>query len=159
MQKIFGDFVSGRAAIGLLIFRLVVGGALVQHGMGKMFGPKGPTGWMGPDMPGFLQFLAALSEFGGGVAVILGFVTPLACFGIACTMVVAILKGHAGQPWVGSGKPGEHPFESAAFYLATAIMLIITGPGTLSLDSLLFNKANKPVSPERLNKASETGAI
>jgi len=41
-------------------------------------------------VPGFLQGLAALSEFGGGLALIAGLLTPLAAFGIACTMVVAV---------------------------------------------------------------------
>jgi len=157
MQKIFGDFVTGRAAIGLLVLRLVAGGALLQHGIPKMLGPKGPMGWMGPDMPGILQLLAAVSEFGGGLALIFGFLTPLATLGIISTMTVAILKGHAGQPWV-SANPDARPFELAASYFAIAFALLLAGPGAISLDALLFGKS-KRVSAERLEKASDTSAV
>lgn len=40
-------------------------------------------------VPSFFQFLAALSEFGGGIALIIGFLTPIASLGIAFTMAVA----------------------------------------------------------------------
>lgn len=156
MQKIFGDFLSGRAAVGLLILRVIAGLAMAQHGYGKMFHEDGPFNWMGPGMPGILQFLAALSEFGGGIALAFGFLTPLASFGIAATMVVAILKGHAGSPWV--GKPEDRPFELAAFYLAATIAFILTGPGAISLDALIFGRS-KRISAERLEKASDTTPI
>jgi putative oxidoreductase len=79
---------SGRVSTGLLLLRIVAGLAFMFHGWGKI---KNPTGWMGPDanIPGILQALAAISEFGGGLAWILGALTPLASFGLACTMAVA----------------------------------------------------------------------
>lgn len=47
--------------------------------------------WMGPDatMPGWLLALAAISEFGGGIALVLGLFTRLFSFGLVCTMGVA----------------------------------------------------------------------
>jgi putative oxidoreductase len=97
---------SARVSAGLLVIRLVAGLAFVLHGYGKII--KGPFVWMGPDMPGILQALAVVAEFGGGLAWMLGLLTPLASFGLACTMVVAVrlhalvfhdpfmAKGHAG---------------------------------------------------------------
>ena len=57
---------SSRASLGLLALRLLAGIALMHHGWGKI---QHPFGWMGPDAgtPAFLQALAALSEFGGGL--------------------------------------------------------------------------------------------
>lgn len=51
----------------LLLLRLVAGTAFVIHGSQKI---QNPFGWMGPQssIPGFFQLLAAISEFGGGIA-------------------------------------------------------------------------------------------
>ena len=74
--------------VALLFIRIVVGLAFTMHGWVKM---QNPFGWMGPGgfAPGIFQMLAAVSEFGGGIAWILGLVTPLASSGILCTMAVA----------------------------------------------------------------------
>lgn len=139
MKKLFGSFIGGRAALGLFIIRFVVGAALMVHGWGKI---KTPFSWMPPDapIPGFLQFLAAFSEFGGGLALIIGLLTPIAAFGIACTMAFAAFGVHlrAGQPFV--SMTGGPSYELAAVYLATALLMIFAGPGKLSLDSLIFGK-------------------
>ena len=73
---------SPRVSAGLLILRLVAGLAFVFHGYGKI---TKPFAWMPPEatVPSILQGLAALSEFGGGLAWILGLLTPLASFGLA----------------------------------------------------------------------------
>src|SRR5438876_1563329 len=96
MHRLFPTFVTGRGAIGLLLVRLVTGAAFMFHGWYKIQSPGGPFGWMGAEapVPGFLQGLAVLAEFGGGLALIVGLLTPLAAFGIACTMVVALAMVH-----------------------------------------------------------------
>jgi putative oxidoreductase len=130
---------SARASTGLLILRLVVGLAFMFHGSVKI---QNPFGWMGPDakIPGFFQMLAALSEFGGGAAWILGLITPLASFGLACTMTVAVWTHSVvlGDPFVAKG-PGR-AYELAAAYLCIALLLLLAGPGRFSLDRLIFGE-------------------
>ena len=144
MQRLFfNDFVGGRVAFGLLLVRLVVGAAFMFHGWGKI---QQPFGWMGENAttPGWLQALAALSEFGGGAAWILGLLTPLASFGIFCTMAVAV-HFHMiirGDPFVRQGAGGS--YELALVFLSVATLLLLAGPGKLSLDALFFRKAGKP---------------
>jgi|GEM_PF-5430478 len=84
MRHLYAPFVEERGAVGLLLLRLVFGAALVLHGFPKI---QHPTNWMGAGapVPGFFQFLAAFSEFFGGLAVIIGLLTPIAAFGIAAT--------------------------------------------------------------------------
>lgn len=138
MKKLFGEFVGGRAASGLLVLRLVAGAGLMMHGWPKI---QKPFGWMGDGPgtpPGFLQALAALSEFGGGLALILGLLTPLACLGIICTMGFAILVAHKGDPWIKPGAPKTS--ELASLYFSIATTLLITGPGAFSLDASIFGK-------------------
>ena len=126
----FGD-------LALLLIRVAAGLAFMLHGWGKI---QNPFGWMGPDAfaPGVFQALAALSEFGGGLAWILGLLTPLASLGIACTMGVAFSL-HAivrGDPLVSmTGGPSS---ELAAVFFCIALLLIAIGPGRLSLDRRLF---------------------
>jgi len=142
MHRLFPPFVSGKGALGLLVLRIVTGAAFVMHGWGKLQSPAGPFHWMDqmPEPPpGPIQALAVLAEFGGGIALIFGFLTPLFAFLIAGTMVVALAKVHLphGDPFVSTHGPS---FEPAAGYLAQMIMFLLVGPGRLSVDALLFGK-------------------
>lgn len=123
------------ASIGLLLLRLVVGLAFMIHGWGKI---QSPFNWMGPQapVPGIFQALAALSEFGGGLALILGALVPLASLGLFFTMLVATLFHAVAQkdPFVSKGGPS---YELALVYLVIAVVMLTTGPGLYSVDAWL----------------------
>lgn len=130
---------SARLSAGLLALRLVAGFAFMHHGWGKI---QHPFGWMGPEssIPGILQALAAVSEFGGGLAWMLGLLTAPASFGLACTMAVAahfhlVLRG---DPLVAKG-PGPSA-ELAVVYLCVSVLLLLGGPGRFSVDRVLFGE-------------------
>ena len=131
---------SFRVSTGVLILRLVAGLAFMFHGYEKI---QHPFDWMGPDagVPGIFQGLAAVSEFCGGLAWILGLLTPLASLGIACTMAFAlrlhILVLH--DPFVGT-KDHFSSFEPAAGYLCLALFFVLAGPGRFSLDRAFFGE-------------------
>ncbi len=131
------------ADFALLLLRVVAGVAFMLHGWGKI---QNPFGWMGPDAfaPGVFQALAALSEFGGGLALVIGLLTPLASLGIASTMAVAFFF-HAvvrNDPFVAKG--GGSSYELAVVYFCIAVLLIAMGPGRLSLDRMLFGPRTGP---------------
>jgi len=132
------EAVGGKGAVAILVLRLVAGLAFIQHGWPKF---QHAFSWMGPEatVPGVLQALAALSEFGGGIALVLGLLTQLAAFGISCTMLTAIFMVHVpkGDPFVGQGGSS---YELAAVYLAIMAVLLLRGPGRCSLDALLGRK-------------------
>ncbi len=130
---------STMASVALLVLRLIVGVAFVTHGWGKM---QAPMTWMGPDapVPGFLQCLAAFSEFAGGIAWIVGLLTSLASLGIFVTMSVAVMM-HAmalKDPFV--SLTGGRSFELPAAYWAIAILLFTFGAGKISLDAKIFGE-------------------
>ena len=140
MHRLFPPVITGPGAVGLLLVRLVMGTAFMLHGWPKI---QHPLSWMGEKspVPGFFQMLAAVSEFGGGIALILGLLTPLAALGIAATMLAALGIVHLpqGDPFV--GKPGQASYELALGYLANALLFILVGPGSLSLDALFWNRS------------------
>lgn len=141
-------YIYGAGSVGLLVLRLVVGSAFIIHGYPKI---QHPTTWMNAfpnPPPPYLQDAAAVAEFGGGIALILGFLTPLFSLMIACTMATAIAIVHwpHDHKFVAL-KPGEPSFELAAAYLAVALCLLLTGPGQLSLDYYLFGRRRSTVNP------------
>jgi putative oxidoreductase len=121
---------------GILIIRLVAGLAMVLHGWGKI---QSPMSWMGPDapVPGIFQMLAAISEFGGGLAWILGLLTPLGSLGLIFTMAVATLT-HATRGDAFVGMPPT--YELALVYLTIAVLIFLAGPGKFSADYKLFSR-------------------
>ena len=126
-----------RVDVALLLVRLVVGLAFMHHGYGKI---QNPLTWMGADSdyPGFLQALAAISEFFGGAALALGFLTRIAAFGIVCTMSVAVHLHlfKMGDPFVSSSGGGS--YEHSLLFLVIGILFLFAGPGRFSLDQIIF---------------------
>jgi putative oxidoreductase len=142
---VYPRFLTGPGAFGLLVLRVVSGAAFIFHGWPKIRSPLHWLDQMGPSAPHpYLQAAAAFSEFGGGILLIVGFLTPLATLGIGCTMAMGLATVHnpAGDPFVAS-KPGQSSCEPAAVYLAIMIMLLLVGPGVLSLDALLFGRRSQ----------------
>jgi putative oxidoreductase len=143
MRKLFYcDTVGPIGSVGLLLLRLVMGAAFVFHGWPKI---QSPLGWMGPEapVPAVLQALAAVAEFGGGMALIVGLLTRLASLGILSNMIVALAMVHLphGDPFV--GKPGGPSYELAAVYLACAALFVLLGAGRLSLDARVFGSPSE----------------
>ncbi len=138
MNRLFGPFLGGRAAIGLLVVRLVAGAALMMHGWGKI---QDPFHWLDKapsPPPGVFQALAALSEFGGGLGLILGLLTPLCALGIASTMLVAMYTHVSkGDPFVSHGGGS---YEPALGYFSLMVLMLTAGPGTLSADARLSGR-------------------
>ncbi|GAC1396471.1 MAG: DoxX family protein [Vulcanimicrobiaceae bacterium] len=124
-----------RADIALLALRVVIGVAFVFHGYPKIQHPVTWLSGMAPSVPGWLAAVAAFAEFAGGIALVVGFATPLFAFLIACNMIVAIfvvLVPH-GATFVGS-TAGATTYELPLVYLIALGALILLGPGTYSLD-------------------------
>jgi putative oxidoreductase len=117
--------------------RVVAGVAFIFHGWGKI---QNPFAWMGDGspVPGIFQFLAALSEFGGGIAWVLGFLMPIFSAGIGFTMLVAVLMHMLvmKDPFVSFRGGGS--YELAAVYLAIALLFLAMGPGKCSADAKVF---------------------
>jgi putative oxidoreductase len=128
--------------IALLILRLVLGGIFVAHGAQKLFGSFGGPGLK--DTAGFFEqiglkpgrmmaLLAGLAEFGGGLLVLVGFLTPLGAFAIIAVQAVAIAKVHMRNGFF--NESGGYEFNLVL--IAVAVALILTGSGAYGLDAAL----------------------
>lgn len=123
-------------SFGTLVMRLALGVIMVVHGWGKII-PRGAlynftqtVAHLG--MPAWLGYVAAFTEFFGGILLILGLLTRIAALGSAIDMSVAVVKVHlhAGL----TGHPGQPGFEFPLALFAIALMLVFTGSGLLGLD-------------------------
>lgn len=143
MKKlIFAEPAGGKGGLALLLLRLVAGAAFILHGWPKI---QNAFSWMGPEapVPAVLQGLAAFSEFAGGMALVAGFLTRPAAFGIWCTMTYAAFFVHMsqGHPFVAA--KGGPSYELALVYWTIMIALMLRGAGLFSLDSLISNSKGK----------------
>jgi putative oxidoreductase len=157
MHRIYERFYSGRVGAALLLLRLVVGLAFVFHGWGKVTNIGGFASAM--HLPWVLAAMAAFSEFGGGIMLMLGLLTPLAALAICIVMLTALFMVHIphGDPFV-SANPAQHSFEVAAVYLVSAVAFLLTGPGAYSVDAWLLRQlrldgAEKPTAGRRRGMA------
>ncbi len=138
MKKFFATRFSPHTVdLALLLIRLVMGVAFMIHGWGKI---QTPFSWMpGAPVPGILQGLAALSEFGGGLALVIGLLARLGSLGLVFTMLVAT-SFHAFQmhdPFVNTTGQGGS-YELPLLYMVLALFFVINGPGKFSIDAKLF---------------------
>jgi putative oxidoreductase len=119
---------------GLLILRIGMGIMFISHGAPKLLG--GPERWakVGGAMgnlgvtftPQFWGFMAGLSEFGGGVMLILGVLFRPAMAFMLFTMTVAAISHLAKGQGLGGA---SHAIEDGIVFLS----LIFIGPGKYSL--------------------------
>jgi putative oxidoreductase len=127
--------------IGLLLLRSSVGLTLAAHGTQKLFGWFGGYGLDGTgkalEMLGFFPgrrqaLMAGLAEFGGGLLLTLGLVTPLAASVVFAVMLVAGVSAHAQKGFFLTAGGYEYTLILAVSGLSVAF----TGPGLFSLDAL-----------------------
>jgi putative oxidoreductase len=131
---------------GATLLRMALGAVYVAHGAQKLFGLWGGPGLTGTSrMLGQLGFtqtlplaiLVALTEFAGGLLLILGAGTLWAALALLVDMGVATYKVHWPNGFFlnWSVTPGRgHGIEFNVVLIAALLSLALTGPGALSLD-------------------------
>ena len=136
--------VSEDRNIGLLLFRVTLGLALMTHGLPKLL--EGPPRWekvggvmaaLGVPGPAVVWgFLAAFAESVGALCLATGAFTTIAAFLIAVTMSIAAFVAHANDPFAKK--------ELAILFLFGAILFLSKGAGRWSMDYAMSRKARQP---------------
>lgn len=128
-------------SVALFVLRLVGGLTLAAHGAQKLFGWFEGAGFTKMThsfhtqglKPGWLwASLVIIGEFGGGLSLAFGFLTPLGAAGAIGAMVMAIVRAHWKNGFWNSKRGLEFPLSLAAIGVAVGI----AGPGAYSLDAL-----------------------
>jgi putative oxidoreductase len=123
--------------LALAVVRLALGLIMVVHGAHKVFGGLHQftqnVGHMG--LPVWLGYVAAFTEFLGGILVLAGFFTRAAAFAICIDLGVAIWKVHWHNGLTGS--PDRPGYEFPLAVAALAFALIFFGAGPIALDHVL----------------------
>jgi len=132
------SFLDRLQPLGLLVLRLTLGAIMIAHGWqkiaGHLHGFMGALSHMG--IPAWMAYLVVAAEFGGGILVIVGFLTRFAAFAILIDMLVAILKVH-----LHNGLTGQGGFEFPLACATISFALIFFGAGPISLDWMRGSKS------------------
>ncbi|SEE25899.1 DoxX family protein [Ruania alba] len=132
------------ADLALAVTRIVIGIIFVAHGWQKVstFGIAGTAeGFtqMGVPLPTASAWFTAIVELGGGAALILGILTPIAGALLLLNMVGALVLVHAGAGiFVTDGG-----WELVAALGSAALALTALGAGRFSLDSAIFARRRR----------------
>ena len=112
--------------------RTAIGVIFIVHGFTK-FGNPGFGGWISSmGIPTEMQIPIALAEFIPGILLIIGVLTRISASLISIVMLGALflVKG-------ASSLTGEHGYELDLILLAACLVVIVAGPGRISLSYLL----------------------
>ncbi len=119
--------------LALLVLRLVLGAVMIAHGYPKVFGGLRHHAHFVSSLglPGWLGYVSALAEFGGGILLVIGLFTSCAAFAILIDLFVAIWKVH----WK-SGLTGQGGYEFPLALSAIAFALVFFGAGPIAMDAV-----------------------
>jgi uncharacterized membrane protein YphA (DoxX/SURF4 family) len=122
---LFSTFPEGWQGVGLTLMRLAVALSAIAQGINTFGAPHAMApGWA----LGFLEILC-------GVAVLIGFLTPIAG---ACA---ALGNLAIGISWLGtSGGNGSEMALAAGYLVVMSTALMLLGPGMFSIDARLFGR-------------------
>ena len=122
--------------IGLLIFRLSLGGLMLFHGIHKLInGVDGIKGMLaGAGLPEFLAYGVHLGETVAAIMMMIGYRTKLAALVFTFVMVVAFGMAHMDN-FFALGKSGAWAHEGIALFLFGGLGLVFTGGGKYALSS------------------------
>ena len=119
--------------LGKLMLRVALGVLVLLHGIAKLRGGVGPIegmvvahGW-----PSYIAYGALIGEVLGPLLLLAGFYARLGAALIAINMVFAFALVHLGQ-LTQLNDQGGWALELQGMYVATAIALVLLGPGRFS---------------------------
>lgn len=148
---------TGASRLAPVPLRLAVGATCIYYGYETLFGEKAFDAFiqrvtdLGLPRPEILAQVAAWGALAGGIMLILGFATRIAALLNGATIGVMLWKINLGgdvsrfadvlqnnfNPADGSG------YLTPLVLLLACLSLVLTGPGALSLDSLLTNRKSR----------------
>lgn len=124
--------------LGTAILRVALGVVYVTHGSHKLFGSGVGSvaeafAGLGIPLETFFAWLVTILEVGGGLALILGWMTSAVALLFVIEMGLGIILVHASSGWFVVG-PGQGGTEYNVVLIAGLLALILSGPGAAAVD-------------------------
>lgn len=144
---------------GPAVARLALGVVILPHGLQMTVGAFEGSGFSGGmhhftvelGFPAFLGGLAIVAESFGALGLIVGLLSRVAAFGIACVMAVAAVTVHLEvgffMNWFGRLPAGAEGFEYHLLALGLALIVMIEGSGAFSIDRMLVHGTDRRPTP------------
>ena len=146
-----------RVDTAALVLRLITGVVFIPHGYSKVFGAGGVAKFASSlpsyGIPTVLGYVAAYSEFAGGILLILGLLTRIDALLLAGTMFVAAFVVQLPDALHDPDAAGNRVFASIRAMelplsiLAAMVALMLLGGGRWSLDALIWKKREAATAP------------
>lgn len=141
----------------LTLLRIALGIIFAYHGYLKLFVPGGFTGTIsffsaiGIPVPAYSALVVSVVEFVGGLFLVFGFLTKWASLLLIINMLVAMLKVHLKNGFL----IANGGIEFVATLIFSLLVILLGGPGSLSLDRIIFGKEkeHKASSSKRSRKS------
>ena len=154
MKKLFTtNYSAGAFNTAMLLMRLIFGILLMNHGYGKLTHFNDVAQHM-PSLFGMggtvTAALVVFAEFFCSLFVILGLFTRLACIPVIICMGYALAVSHQ---WDVLGKG-----EAASLFLGGFLILMILGPGKVSVDGMIYDHHGQKLAQCTLRNVSVGGA-
>jgi putative oxidoreductase len=133
MKKLLStNYSTGAFNVALLILRIIIGSLMLKIGFEKLQHFEKHV----PDMINFMGLgqktsliLVIFAEFFCSAILIIGLFTRFACIPLIITMCVALFQVHHSD-FFGDG-------QTASLFLAGYIVVLLVGPGKVSVDSMI----------------------
>jgi uncharacterized membrane protein YphA (DoxX/SURF4 family) len=155
IDLLFGGI--GWTDFAITLNRIAVGAFFMLSGYHKLFNAERHRSFvdelkgLGVHAVGFNQWWVPLVEFSAGAAVVVGFLAPLAAFGLLFLILVAIAT--SGRQRIKLYKPIDEAdriddwlYLPESLYAFMLIIIISAGAGPYSLDTLILGLINKHVA-------------
>lgn len=143
-----------------LLLRLIVGFGFAVHGFAKL--SRGADSFavilqsLGVPAPHLMAWVTILTEFLGGIAIVLGALVAFVSVPLAAILLVAIFTVHLPYGFTSikliavtqaGAKFGPPGYECNLLYLAALAALALGGPGPLAIDGLLRQRKQNRITP------------
>lgn len=146
MKRLYERFVAGATGLQspfLLIVRLYWGWQLAESGWGKLHHLDKVTEFftsLGLPSPALMAPLIASLELAGGILLFLGLAARLIAVPLTINMIMAYITADREALFSVFSDPDKFFAATPYTFLFASLLVLIFGPGKLSLDGLLFHQ-------------------
>ena len=150
IHKLHAWFVKAASSLQsplLLVVRLYWGWQLATNGWGKLHSLPRVTEFfasLGLPAPGPTATFVASFEFVGGILLALGLLSRITALGITIDMLMAYITADRAALLSFFSDPGKFYVADPYTFLFAGLLILIFGPGKISLDTLLARRFGEP---------------